>query len=274
MVAVTGFPRVVKLGAAPGDDVIAYKRTVSRAGRWPWQTFDATFSKAFSQGNGPNVIDSGVAGVQRQQNMTAGGVIDQQTFNTLRSIRIPDGLPHAGQMAMDATAATLISQAYVALNKPKTSTRENALNAAIGYLGLKESPSGSNRTKFGAWYGMDGSPWCAMFVTYCFEVDAGGSQSFSRGSKYAYVPYVVSAARGGTGGLTTTSSPIPGDLVCYDWDRDGTFDHIGIFEKGTPSSFSAIEGNTSTSNNSNGGEVMRRQRSTSQAGIVFVRVAE
>ena len=38
--------------------------------------------------------------------------------------------------------------------------------------------------------------------------------------------------------------------------------------------FNAIEGNTSVSNNSNGGEVMRRARSTPQQGTVFVRVSE
>ncbi len=117
-------------------------------------------------------------------------------------------------------------------------------------------------------------PWCAMFVTYCYEVDAGGSPSFERGSRYAYVPYIVQDARADRNGLTVTSQPMPGDLVCYDWQRDGTYDHVGIFEAGTANSWTAVEGNTSTSNNSNGGEVMRRQRSSSDAAVVFVRVAE
>src|SRR4029077_15122973 len=121
---------------------------------------------------------------------------------------------------------------------------------------------------------MDRQPWCAMFATYCFEVEADGSPSFARGSRHAYVAYIVSDGARAENGLALTSSPQPGDLVCYDWDRDGTFDHVGIFEAGTPSSFRAIEGNTSTSNNSNGGEVMRREPSSSHASIVFVRVAE
>src|SRR4029077_5768494 len=113
------------------------------------------------------------------------------------------------------------------------------------------------------------------FVTWCFETGTvSGSQSFARGSYYSYVPYVVSDARAGRRGLSTTTKPIPGDLVCYDWGSgDGVYDHIGIFKTGTPQSFRAIEGNTSTSNQSNGGQAMDRSRSIYDADIVFVRVA-
>jgi len=150
--------------------------------------------------------------------------------------------------------------------------RQKALKAAQGQIGVKEYPAGSNQTKFTDWYGMVG-PWCAMFATWCWETQ-GDSPAFVRGSRYAYVPYIVSDARSVRYGLSTTTSPIPGDLVCYDWEGDGTYDHVGIFESGTASSWNAIEGNTSTSNQSNGGEVMRRTRSTAQAKVTFVRVAE
>ena len=122
MVKVKGFPRVLyspdaaaqgKQPSVDGPDVVAYKRTVSRAGRWPWQAFDDTFSNGFAHGRaGGNVGDSGVAGVQRQQGIEATGWVGEVTFNALRSIVVPDGLPHAGEMAMDATAAGLVDQAY------------------------------------------------------------------------------------------------------------------------------------------------------------------
>jgi len=279
MVAVPGFPRELHVGDQDGLDAVAYKRTVWRAGRWqgPASRFDDTFSQAFSTGAGPNVIDTGIAGVQRQQGWDDTGVVTEREFNLLRSIRVPEGKPHAHEMAMDANAQNLLAEAFAQFHAkppPKATTRERALDGAISWLGYKESPAGSNSTTFGQWYGMDRQPWCAMAVTYWFEVEADGSPSFARGSRYAYVPYIVSDAALAKNGLTLTNSPKPGDLVCYDFDRDGTFDHVGLFEAGTPSSFRAIEGNTSTSNNSNGGEVMRRDRSTSQASIVFVRVAE
>ena len=39
---------------------------------------------------------------------------------------------------------------------------EDVLKIAARELGNTESPSGSNRTKYGAWYGLDGNPWCML----------------------------------------------------------------------------------------------------------------
>jgi CHAP domain len=150
----------------------------------------------------------------------------------------------------------------------RSTLKSRALSLAKREIGYAERPT--NRTKFGAWYGMDGSPWCAMFVTWCV-VRAGEAlhmpTPFRRGDRWAYVPYVVSAAVGGRYELSVTSAPEPGDVVTYDWNRDGTADHIGLFAdwidrgRGT---FRAIEGNTSTASNSNGGEVMLRDRDRSE----------
>jgi len=302
MVPVPGFPRqlyppdAAEKGHKPseqGPDVEAYKRTVWRAGRWPGPAtdFDRNFSKAFSHGKkGGNVGDSGIAGVQRQQKLSPTGWVGRDTFNTLRSIRVPEG-PHKGEMAMDANAQNLIAEAYKMFNgdpepdnpkppeptpPPTKTTRELALDAAISYLGYKENPANSNNTMFGQWYGVNYQPWCAIFCTYCYEVKAGGSPSFSKGWHYAYVPYIVADARMKKNGLSVTRDPMPGDMVCFDWRYDGTYDHVGIFEKWLSGrlQFQSVEGNTGTYNNSNGGEVMRRQRSIGQAAITFVRVAE
>src|SRR5262249_45139021 len=101
------------------------------------------------------------------------------------------------------------------------------------------------------------------------------SNSFVKGSYYSYVPYIVNDARLGVNGLAITSSPISGDLVCYDWSRDGEYDHVGLFENWTSGrAFQAVEGNTSTSDNSNGGQVMRRQRDAGSQNTVFVHVKE
>jgi len=292
MVKVKGFPRPLyppdasaqgKTASVDGPDVVAYKRTVSRAGRWPWQTFDEAYSNGFAHGTSGNVAETGVAGVQRQQHLDATGWIGEKTFNTLRSIRVPAGRPHAGEMAMDATAARLIDQAFDLFKghdpPPVQSSpvRLAALERAKAELGVFESPAGSNRTKYGAWYGMDGNPWCAMFVTWCYSFGADDvdrtAGPFVRGSRYAYCPYVVADARANRYGLTTTDDPIPGDLVVYDWEGDTVYDHIGLFERWAGgSTFDAIEGNTSTDNQSNGGKVMRRRRSRSSGYPVFVRV--
>lgn len=287
MVKVPGFPRPLyppdaskrgKKPSAPGPDVEAYKRTVSRAGRWPWQTFDEAYSDAFALGNGPNVINTGVAGVQRQMGIDPSGWLGQTTFNTLRSIRVPEGGPHAGEMAMDATAASLIAEAFALYgghepDEQGDTLRLQALKRAQSQIGYAES--GQNMTKYGEWYGANGSPWCAMFITWCY-LQEGPSPSFARGVRYAYVPYLVSDARQKRYGLKTVGPDdlIPGDLVAYDWTWNGEYDHVGIFQGWDGGSLVVIEGNTSPANQSNGGQVMRRVRLASTQATVFIRVAE
>lgn len=290
MVAVKGFPRPLyppdakdngKVPSVDGPDVEAYKRTVSRAGRWVWQAFDQQYSNAFAHGKSGNVKDTGVAGVQRQQNITPdSGWIGNSTFNTLRSIRVPEGFPHAGEMAMDARSVELINAAWDEFGgkePPQESDRTSAqyrLQKAQSQIGVKESPPNSNETKYTDWYGMIG-PWCAMFITWCDQTGERPTKSFVRGSRYSYVPYIINDARLGKYGLSITSSPKPGDMVCYDWSRDGEYDHVGVFENWVSGRvFEAVEGNTSLSNQSNGGEVMRRQRDAAAQGTIFVRVKE
>lgn len=91
-----------------GCDVTAWKRAVSRGGRWPWQAFDDAYSNAFSHGTSGNVSETGVAGFQRQMGIDPTGYIGEHTANALRSARVPEGLPHAGEPLLDATAIRLL----------------------------------------------------------------------------------------------------------------------------------------------------------------------
>jgi hypothetical protein len=289
MVKVAGFPRPLyppdaaargKTPSVKGPDVEAYKRTVSRLGRWMWQEFDHAYSNGFAHGISGNVGETGVAGVQRQQDIDDTGWLGKNTFNTLRSARVPEGKPHAGEMAMDAYSVELVNEAWHLFGghepaAPSSTLREAALRKAVSQLGVRESPPDSNQVLYCDWYGMTG-PWCAMFTTWAYET-SGDSPAFVQGSRYSYVPYIVSDARMTYHGLRTVDphDAVPGDLVCYDWGWDGEYDHIGLFEEWTSSSaFTAIEGNTSTSNNSNGGQVMRRTRVLGEQGLVFVRASE
>jgi hypothetical protein len=145
---VKGFPRPLyppdAEGYEPsedGPDVIAYKRTISRLGRWPWQTFDDSYSNSFAHGKaGGNVKDSGIAGFQRQSKIQATGYVGQATFDTMRYALIPDGLPHAGEQGMDATSIDLINQAYDKFRKP----------AGVGPLKRTAIPSPNYSSRGGA----------------------------------------------------------------------------------------------------------------------------
>jgi len=91
------------------------------------------------------------------------------------------------------------------------------------------------------------------------------------------VLYVVADARAGRNHLTLTTDPKPGDLVCYDWGRDGIADHMGLFEMWADDHHTivvAVEGNTSSDDQgdqSNGGEVCRKHRARTLVEA-FVRV--
>jgi len=143
--------------------------------------------------------------------------------------------------------------------------REKALKIAKTQLGISESPPGSNKVKYSAWYGMTG-PWCAMFVSWCYV--QAGSKKFVRGQRYAYTPYLQYAIRHGWYLFRElhASEVKPGDIVLYDWNGNGVPDHVGIFERWESyrnGTFFAIEGNTALGNDSDGGAVERRYRNTS-----------
>jgi hypothetical protein len=137
--------------------------------------------------------------------------------------------------------------------------RVKALGALTGKLGVKESPPGSNKCWASDWYKMNG-PWCAMAVSWAYATS--GSKAFRAGQTYAYVPFIVQNGRAGTNSLAVTHDPQPGDLACFDWTGDGVADHTGLFEKWLRPriSFACIEGNTGIGRDSDGGEVMRRER--------------
>lgn len=60
-----------------------------------------------------------------------------------------------------------------------------------------------------------------------------------------------------------------GDIVLFDFNRNGTSDHIGIVIKVNSNSVETVEGNTG-SNNTNGGQVQRRTRYKSEINY-FIR---
>lgn len=135
---------------------------------------------------------------------------------------------------------------------------QDVLAVAVRELGYREL--GDNRNKFGAWYGMDYQPWCAMFVSYCFYT-VGLPLPITTRKGFAYCPYGVAWFKDKDRWFST---PQIGDVVFYNWSGDGVADHVGIVESiNSDGSVYSIEGNTSLNNDSNGGEVMRRKRGRS-----------
>lgn len=144
--------------------------------------------------------------------------------------------------------------------------RLKLIDIARAEIGTKEDPPDSNRSKYGKWFGLDGHPWCAMFVSWCYDKVGAPIQGVGHTRGFASCQAMLKHAR--DHGLLT-DKPTAGDIVLFDWNGDGRVEHTGIFVawKGLVM-FSCIEGNTGLLNDSNGGEVMLRQRKRHQAFFV------
>lgn len=130
------------------------------------------------------------------------------------------------------------------------------LDTAMAELGYRESPAGSNRTKYGRWYGLDGQPWCMMFVQWVFH-QAGGAQLLP--VRTASCGALMRGAR--NAGCWVTEGFRPGDLAIFDFSGTHTrTDHVGIVAEVRDGALYTIEGNTADGNDSNGGQVLTRLR--------------
>jgi len=138
---------------------------------------------------------------------------------------------------------------------------------ALKEVGTKEVPPNSNITKYSKWFGLSGVPWCGEFVSWCYA--QAGAQlpkiGFTKG--FAGCQTAVAYFRKNN---RITTNPVAGNIVFFDWNGDGRFDHTGIFVKWIEvgKSFETVEGNTAIGNDSNGGEVMHRTRKN--INVLFV----
>lgn len=135
---------------------------------------------------------------------------------------------------------------------------------ARGEVGYSEQKN--NITKYGQWYGLDGNPWCAMFVSFIFW-SAGLPLPAQTRKGFAWCPAGVQWFR--AMGLWTPTGRgrfYPGDVAFFQFDRDANADHVGIVVETKPKSIVCVEGNTSSGargSQSDGGGVHVRERQLS-----------
>ena len=195
-------------------------------------------------------------------------VYDGATETAVRAFQPSRGLTCDGIVGPITMGTLLSASPGDAVSAP---SGLQALAEAVKHLGLKENPPTSNKTMFGVWYGHDGLKWCSIFVSYCFAVGAHklicdnfSGSGVKAGKGCAYVPTVCNWLKVTGQWLGKISHPQPGDIVIFNF-KGIEPDHIGIVDKDLGNgTYFTIEGNTSLSSDSDGGEVARRTRKLSQ----------
>lgn len=139
---------------------------------------------------------------------------------------------------------------------------ERVIEIARADLGYTESPPNSNNTKYGEAYGLQGQPWCAIFLWWLFR-EAGESAAFFGGAKTASCGTLLRWYRA-QGQTVPVSDVQPGDIVILNFHGTQDTEHCGLVTGvlGNGAYVSTIEGNTSPSDGSqsNGGMVCEKTR--------------
>lgn len=103
---------------------------------------------------------------------------------------------------------------------------------------------GNSGETYWSWYGFDREvEWCACFVSWCAKqcgyLDSGAVPKFSLCSDG--VDWFSARGQFKDGSYV----PVAGDIIFFDWEGDGSVDHVGIVEKAVNGVVHTIEGNSS-----------------------------
>jgi cell wall-associated NlpC family hydrolase len=133
---------------------------------------------------------------------------------------------------------------------------------AKSQLGYKEGTN--NDTMYGKWYGLNYQPWCAMFVSWCFD-QAGQVKLVAASSKKGFA-----SCDAGLKWFIKYDHTVPvgkaqaGDIAFFQFDADAQADHVGIVVKNDGKKYLwCVEGNTAGDNagsQSNGDGVYLKKR--------------
>ena len=160
--------------------------------------------------------------------------------------------------------------------------REKIVEYALSDVGLQESPAGSNKIKYNDWY-YEGvvinAAHCATAVSFWYNYGGNPLPNIDTYNGFAYVPTIYFKAKKNGWLVEDLTFVKPADIVIYDFNLDGKWDHTGIFESWIEEgkTFWAIESNTTpdgkTGSQSNGGEVCRKKRKVTK-GTLFINIID
>jgi cell wall-associated NlpC family hydrolase len=125
-------------------------------------------------------------------------------------------------------------------------TAADVIAKAKAYADAKYTEGKNNDTVFGKWYGMNNQPWCAMFVSKCFD-EAGAVKLVAASTKKGFAGCDAGFQWFAKNKQTVpVGKAQPGDVVFFNFDKTPTdTEHVGIVVKNDGKNLHCYEGNTS-----------------------------
>lgn len=137
----------------------------------------------------------------------------------------------------------------------KANAAEAFVKTALGEVGTKESPMGSNHVKYSTWFNKKNDPWCSEFVVWCAWKTFGDSYKNiipHNAAAHGLQQNIVGKCGGSwilKGSFPKTAASAakckPGDIFTTDTDHNGVANHVGIIVSVEGSKLHTVEGNYS-----------------------------
>jgi cell wall-associated NlpC family hydrolase len=125
-------------------------------------------------------------------------------------------------------------------------TPNDVIKLASAYATEHYKEGANNKNIFGAWFGADNQPWCAMFVSYVFH-KVGAGALVAAGNPKGFASCTVGLRWfEGHKRLVNVKTAQAGDVVFFNFSGGKTPDHVGIVISNDPKSkvLHTVEGNT------------------------------
>lgn len=130
-----------------------------------------------------------------------------------------------------------------------TVTRTAVRDLALGFNGYKDGAGYDIANQFSADLGRGPEAWCGDTVTDIYKRAGLPLPPMQDGLRtgFAYVPAGLAYARAHNA-ITSSWLAQPGDLVCFDWNGDGTADHVEMADHIDGEWLFTVGGNSGGSN--------------------------
>ncbi|MDO4834089.1 MAG: CHAP domain-containing protein [Bacillota bacterium] len=191
---------------------------------------------------------SGASGYEIQRATGSGSysVVGTAATNSFKDVNVANGQTYSYKVR--AYAELSGGKSYGAFSKSGYS-RAAVVSTAVAWLGCKESNK-SNKPIVELYNKNMGTsfsyrtPWCAMFVS-AVAIKSGTTDIIVRGS---YCPSVINTyKKSKTSNYKYAAGPkyVPkaGDVIFFDWNRNGVPDHTGLVASVSGKTIKTIEGN-------------------------------